>query len=717
MSLKDLQLKQEYRSPRDDVIHSFYVPTLRSAVLYQRAVGFFSSAALMDVSIGVSGLLSNGGRMELIVSPKLSEDDLAAIQAGYDAREIIERSILLTFVEPTGYFQSQRLNLLATLIAEKHLDIKVAFTRDANSVGIYHEKLGLIRDSAGNVVVFTGSMNESAVAFSHNYEAVDVFRSWIPEDQLRVQLKEAAFDALWHGRDEHAIVLEFPTAAKTKLLGYATPQLDQLIDQKQFPDRQEHSVGARPAPRVPSDLILFDYQNAAIQCWEENGHTGIFDMATGTGKTFTALAATARVFQTASRLAVLIACPYQHLVDQWADDIRSFGMKPIIGHSASAQKDWKARLKDAVSAFNIGAISHFCFVGTNATFVTRYVDELFDTVVGPVVLVVDEAHNVGAPKFRSLLKDNYPYRIALSATLERYNDTEGTDQLFAYFGDKCIDYPLDRAITEGKLTPYWYQPVVVSLSSGELAEYKRLTKRLRPLIASRPRTGELTLSAKMLLLKRARLVAGATEKLNALYSLMEEYKEQRHILVYCGTASMDADDFGVDEEEIRQVDAVASLLGNDLGMRVSKFTAEESAGERRLLQEAFAAGDIQALVAIKCLDEGVNIPAVHTAFILASSTNPREYVQRRGRILRTAPGKSRALLYDFVTFPRPLGDVPGVPDEEIRGDLPLVNREIARVREFGSLAQNPSAADALLQEVDNVYRLSFIGKGEYPNDG
>ncbi|MBP7174628.1 MAG: DEAD/DEAH box helicase family protein [Thermoclostridium sp.] len=468
-------------------------------------------------------------------------------------------------------------------------------------------------------------------------------------------------------------------------------------------------------PRMPDGLVLHSYQQLAIEEWAKRGYRGIFDMATGTGKTFTGLAAVVKLSEHCNdELAVLIVCPYQHLVEQWLEDIVKFNMRPVVGYSASCQKDWKRRLRDAVIAYNLGVRKHFCLITTNATFSSNDVKEQIHSLKGNVLLLIDEAHNFGAENLSKALNPKIPYRLALSATLERHGDEEGTKKLFAYFGEKCIEYSLERAIQENKLTPYFYHPVDVYFNEDELEAYKAITKELVK-HCSRDHAGKYVVDeyGKLLLIKRARIVAAATGKISILANLMKEYKHDKHILVYCGAATMhdvDYHDGLANVEEMRQVDVVVALLGNRLGMRISKFTSEETVEERERLKAEFTAGQhLQALVAIRCLDEGVNIPSIKTAFILASSTNPKEYVQRRGRVLRKYEGKNYAVIFDFITLPRPLDEVRSLTWEDLKCDLSLVKKEITRMKDFAAIAENPSDSDKLMNAIEETYSLYKIG--------
>ncbi|MBR8643830.1 DEAD/DEAH box helicase family protein [[Brevibacterium] frigoritolerans] len=249
-------------------------------------------------------------------------------------------------------------------------------------------------------------------------------------------------------------------------------------------------------------------------------------MATGTGKTYTGLAAISNLYNNLeNRLAVIIVCPYQHLVEQWVEDIIMFSMKPIIGYSTSKQRDWKRRLKDAIISFNLGVTNHFCFITTNATFSSELVQNQIERIKGSIVLVVDEAHNFGAKHLSNALNPNIPYRLALSATIERHGDEEGSQKLLNYFGEKCIEYTLKQAIDSEKLTPYFYYPIVVSLTEDELLEYKNITAQIFK-YCTKDRKGNITISetGKMLLIKRARLVAAAQDKIKKLADSIENIK-------------------------------------------------------------------------------------------------------------------------------------------------------------------------------------------------
>ena len=714
MSLLDVNLKQEYRSPRDNIVNDFYIPLLKESVLYKRSVGFFSSSSLLEISYGISNLINNNGKIQLIASPNLSEEDIEAINKGYELREnIVERVLLQYITEPQNYFEEERLNLLATLIAQERLDIKIAFSLKDNKLGLYQEKLGLMYDNENNIVAFSGSMNETENAFVNNYEIVDVFTSW--NDNARVTIKENAFERLWNNDDKSAVIYDFPEVAKNKLLSYKKEYVDWNIDKKEFSSKHIDSTLEKlktvtNSPEIPAGVSLHDYQKKAIQTWKEKNYNGIFDMATGTGKTFTGLGAITQLYKDLKgKLAVIIVCPYQHLVNQWVEDIINFNINPIIGHSSSEQKDFKQKFKMAIMDYNLGVRNFFCFVCTNGTFATEYIQTQINNIRGNVLLVVDEAHNFGATNLKKTLTDKFNYRLALSATLERHGDEEGTQALLDYFGEKCIEFTLEDAIkgTNGEkfLTPYQYHPVIVYLTDDELDEYHSLSREISKCIIKKNGKTKLSDRGKIIAQKRSRLIAGAINKVSALAKEIKPYKNDNHILVYCGATKIaEQDDNG---DDIRQIDAITELLGKNLGMNVAQFTSKEDSYTRDLLRRKFFDGDyLQALVAIKCLDEGVNIPAIKTAFILASTTNPKEYIQRRGRVLRKYPGKEFAIIYDFITLPRPLDEAINLTYEEIKCEKSMVRNEVNRMIEFNRLAMSKMEADKLIYELTDTYRLN-----------
>lgn len=713
LDLKDT-LKESYRTP-DNIVEDFYIPLLSNAKKYDRAVGFFSSSVLIELSKGLINLVKNGGKMRLITSPKLQEQDIQAMKDGYDKREIIDKAIMREWKEPKNYIEEERLNFLSHMIEDGYLDIKIAFKKP---FGLYHEKIGILTDADGNAVAFSGSLNESEQAISLNFESIDAFTSWA--DESRTNKKIEYFEETWNNLTRSLEVIDFPKVAREKLQSYKKEHYNEHIDDEETKDlsgETESIVGNEPTviskniPMVPPLTERFKglhtYQTDAIQEWKNKGYRGIFDMATGTGKTYTGLGALVDLYNHCnSDLAVVICCPFIHLVEQWVEDLVKFNIEPIVGYGNSIQKNWRDKLSKAVQYHNykIKGKEFFCFITTNATFYSEFVQNELKKMNHNSLLMVDEAHYFGAEFIRKNLPQNFEYRLALSATIDRHGDEEGTKVLYEYFGEKCIEYTLEMAIEAGMLTKYYYYPIIINLTPEELSLYKELTKKIAKFIVGSDKK-HIPEAAKQYLLKRAKLIAGAENKLCALKEAIERYKDKKHLLVYCGATTLDSQN--TDSDSLKQIQVVCKMLGNDLNMKVAKFTSEEDIKQRQNIKNLFSKGDIlQVLVAIKCLDEGFNIPEIRTAFILASTTNPKEYIQRRGRVLRLAEGKKYAEIYDFITLPRPLEETYNLTAAEQKYEQGLVKREFERMKEFNRMAINCVENNKnLIWELIDSYKL------------
>ena len=713
LDLKDT-LKESYRTP-DNIVEDFYIPLLSNAKKYDRAVGFFSSSVLIELSKGLINLVKNGGKMRLITSPKLQEQDIQAMKDGYDKREIIDKAIMREWKEPKNYIEEERLNFLSHMIEDGYLDIKIAFKKP---FGLYHEKIGILTDADENAVAFSGSLNESEQAISLNFESIDAFTSWA--DESRTNKKIEYFEETWNNLTRSLEVIDFPKVAREKLQSYKKEHYNEHIDDEETKDlsgETESIVGNEPTviskniPMVPPLTERFKglhtYQTDAIQEWKNKGYRGIFDMATGTGKTYTGLGALVDLYNHCnSDLAVVICCPFIHLVEQWVEDLVKFNIEPIVGYGSSIQKNWRDKLSKAVQYHNykIKGKEFFCFITTNATFYSEFVQNELKKMNHNSLLMVDEAHYFGAEFIRKNLPQNFEYRLALSATIDRHGDEEGTKVLYEYFGEKCIEYTLEMAIEAGMLTKYYYYPIIINLTPEELSLYKELTKKIAKFIVGSDKK-HIPEAAKLYLLKRAKLIAGAENKLCALKEAIERYKDKKHLLVYCGATTLDSQN--TDSDSLKQIQVVCKMLGNDLNMKVAKFTAEEDMKQRQNIKNLFSKGDmLQVLVAIKCLDEGFNIPEIRTAFILASTTNPKEYIQRRGRVLRLAEGKKYAEIYDFITLPRPLEETYNLTAAEQKYEQGLVKREFERMKEFNRMAINCVENNKnLIWELIDSYKL------------
>lgn len=712
MSLLDIEIKDEYRSDEcPDIGTHFVSRVLEQSKIYKRAVGFFSSSALIKLSKGISKMVDKPGcHIYFVVSPVLTKEDVEAISKGYQRRkQIVENALLREFKEVDDEVGCERLNFLSHLIEENILDIKIAdkFSEyDDNDFGIFHEKIGVFIDEDDNKIAFTGSLNESDNAFSHNFESIQVFKSWI--ENKRVWNIENNFDRLWDDKTNTLEVYDFPEAVKAALFKYRKPVYHRNIDEYEREFNQKQLLNKKRQllyPTKPDNITLYDYQKAAIKKWAQQKYRGLFDMGTGTGKTITALTASTVLLKKLNyKLATIIVCPYTHLVEQWVEESANFNINLIVGYSDKKYKNYQSDLAKIIQDFNDGIIDNFYFITTNDSYKTDKVQSILKNIKGKVLFIADEVHNFGSEGMKSAMISSFNFRIGLSATIDRHRDEDGTRAIYDYFGDTVIHYGLKEAIQNDVLTRYYYYPILVTLNSDELDEYIELTKEIRK--CSYQKDGKIILNekGKILALKRTRIIATANEKLDKLRELILKYKNEHNILIYCGTGKVNG---MASNQEIRQIDEVCRMLGNDFGMKIAKYTASENAEQRKEISSRYkCGGDLQAVVAIKCLDEGVNIPSIKTAFILASSTNPREYIQRRGRVLRKFEGKKYSYIYDFVTLPFNLDDASLYDEEFIKSFRTMVNNELQRIKEFSSLAENEHESDIIINEITDTFKLN-----------
>lgn len=705
MSFRELDIRKEYRSKKTNIVKEFYEPILKYAKTYDRAVGFFTSSSLSELAFGLIPFIKNGGKIRIVASPKLTEEDISAINSGYKKRdEVIHEVLIRELKESIDNSETERLSLLANLIADNILNVKIAYVSDYKGVGIYHEKLGIFHDFYDNVVAFSGSMNESKTAISINYETIDVFTSW--EDEERESYKVKAFERIWNNDEEGLVVSSYNDINELFIQKYKKDinSYDDIniVLKEDSEEVEERRHVYRNIFRLPESIKLFDYQEDAISNWEKQRYKGIFDMATGTGKTFTALGSIERLAKKLDyNLGVFIVCPFIHLVTQWYEDVSLCKIEPIVAHSQSDCKNWKKKLVHKnIYLRKFGDM--FICITTNATFKSDIIQNIIDKNDTNILLIADEAHNFGAEHMRNYLNENINYRIGLSATIERFMDCIGTKKLFDYFGERCISYSLEKAIKEGKsLVNYEYHPIPVYLSEEELNKYKELTRKLRKYMYKENGKIKYRKEGEILLFKRSNLLASTEEKIDKLVELLKKYVNDKHILIYCGaTKNYDYEN----NEYIKQINLVTNTIEMELDMSVHKFTAREKNEDRKMILSCFSDGLYQVLTAIRCLDEGVNVPNIEIAFILASSRNPKQFIQRRGRLLRKAYGKEKAVIFDFITLPRHLGNV---VDGDYLSDRSILDGEAYRMLEFAKTSLNEPETLNMLNKIEEAYGIVF----------
>ena len=708
MSLKNIEnIKYKYRNKHNDVVSEFYNPCLVNSKTYKRAVGYFSSSILANIAIGLTSYLKPGHKIQLLISPELSKNDFEVIKAASFSDQTIQDQLTNKLNFSTDVIDTSRYSLLYHLIKMNILEIRFALVKDYEKTAIYHEKIGIFLDELNNAVVFIGSSNETENAIIRNYESFYTFKSWDTNQYEQCKEEIDHFNSLWEGSDPFIKTLDVSKAIEQKIVKFS--EIDPLFYDKNFNSSNGSIILEDPIPLIKPHIKLKNYQSTAIDNFVANNYRGIFSMSTGSGKTFTASGAIVRTFENKKKLFVVIVAPFLHLVDQWEDELENFNIVPMKIYGS--KESWLKKLYRKTTQFNLGLINFFSVVVTNKTFTDLDFQKFLSEVQDSTMLIVDEAHNFGSSKLLNSLNQNIPYRLALSATIERHNDQDGTKGLYDYFGEIVIEYDLKQAILDGVLTNYYYYPIVINFTDIELSKYLELTEKISKLYAiyGTENGSNRNLEIDKLLLKRSRIVAGAEEKLKKLFEIIEkQYSKDNNLLIYCGALKYgDLETYNFDED-VKQIDYVQKQLGSLLGMKVSKFTAEESKEERKQIINSYKLNDLQALVAIKCLDEGVNIPAIKTAFILASSTNPRQYIQRRGRLLRTFKGKEFAYIYDFITLTRPLEELEKLDSKTLKKESGLIINEMKRIREFSQIAINSSDSLILTAKLQSLYKLDII---------
>jgi len=657
-SLSEVDLVMEYRSDTTDLLRDFYFPCLERSTSYQRAVGYFTSGGLAAAAQGITALIANRGRMQLVASPLFEAEDLAAIEQGYDTREHAIDRALARALQPDPS-TLDRLGYLAWLVAEERLEIRIAVPEQLQ--GIYHEKVGIFSDDHGNHVAYTGSPNETHGGLVSNFESIDVYRSW--SEPERVERKRANFAALWENRTPRLRVLPFPEAARARLLSFRPARPPELESQRWAPTSKTVVVIREP----------WGHQVEAIREWESAGRRGILAMATGSGKTHTAIMA---AYHCRGAQLVIIAVPTIPLVDQWYEEVTNSGLLPTPLRIYGSSGQWQETLFDRLLAARKsgGAVT---LVGTLDSLSSDRFQRTFSDarLEGATLLIADEVHNLGARSYQQIMRDDIQYRLGLSATPDRYFDEEGTKALREYFGGTVYTYDMERALREGRLVPYDYHVYPAYLDAAETEQFEQITARIGVLLNDEDHDPE---EVQQFLFRRARIIKKATAKAETLATALRCHPFRR-ALVYCA-----------DHEQLQDVSARLAASGHSF----ITYTSRNSKQERREALASLAQGHVPMIVAIDCLDEGIDIPDVDHAFILASSTNRRQFIQRRGRVLRTARGKQQAVIVDVLALPAQTTGAAG------KG---VVRSELRRLRDMARLADNRAAALNRIKELTEQY--------------
>lgn len=695
MGLSDLDIRPSYETLGDcDPVSEFYIPALAESMEYDRSVGFFSSASLALAARGIAGLIKNEGRMRLVVSPHFSEADLKAIQdAGKDRDDAVEEAMSAAMMDVetlADEIERDHVRALGWMLRSGYLDLRIACVvdGDGNIKGdqLFHQKVGILRDADGMAVSFSGSINETASGWLYNSEEFKVFKNWESGQMTFFQSDEQKFEEIWNNRRSLVRVFE-PRGAFCEYL---------VNEGKSF-DIEYNSLDRYGAQSKANRVSLFPYQEEAVQRWRDCDGRLLFEMATGTGKTRTALACLNEVLQKERRVVCVIATPQSTLSRQWERELRALSIRfdstIFADSSTGTSTEWARELQENISRILIGRSNSLIVFTTHASACSSKLVGEIESLPSSVstCLIADEVHGLGAAKQKQALSGRYDYRIGLSATPSRWFDESGTSLIRSFFGDSFVFSIRSAQNTINPLTgkpflcPYRYHLIFTSLTDEESEKYCALSRRIAQLSHSDDPDNQERLEK--LLLERARVKKDAENKLLAF----------RHLIDSENLAG------GIVFTSPKHICEVESMLGR-CGIAAHRYTSKQGTvrkaefgglSEREYILKLFRQGDYEMLIAMKCLDEGIDIPEARVAVLLSSSTNPREYVQRIGRVIRQSPGKEVADIYDFVVEPdwsrlREVGDL----QEEKR----LFEQEMRRVEDMRINALNSTEVLITIRE-------------------
>lgn len=643
MSYKDLRIEKSYETSgdRNQLLNEFYIPFLNETTEYRRIAGYFSSSSLVIASKGIEGLIKNNGKMKLLISPELTEQDYEVIKMNGGLNDKLE---MFDNFDINDFPTNDNLEALAWMLKNGKLEIKIVVDKNTGS-SIFHQKIGIGFDQEGNQVSFSGSINESANAWLNNIEEFKTFKSWEYEqlDYLLSDLKK--FNSYWNNeKQDIASVYDIPESIKNRIISVSPRDVSDLMVMKKY---QKQTAQAKE-----NGLSLFEHQARAIEMWKNNDHRLLMEMATGTGKTRTAIGCFMQLKNKIEKLVVVVATPQNTLSRQWKNDIEnelgiSFEKSVIAdGSNYKWKNDLEKVLLDVSSGIYSDAILYTTHASASSTDFMRIISTYGDMV--NLLFICDEVHGIGSEKQKQALLDIYKYRIGLSATPERMFDEEGTSLIREYFGNNSFEFTIKDALNTinpitGKpfLNKFYYHPCFVYLNDEEIEKYKSYSKKIASIINQENPDYELLNNLNIL---RSDILKNADEKMTMVETIIDNINSKERI--------KDTIIFTTD----KKIDDVLMMLGKK-GIMRSKITEEESPSkivgvrgntEREEFIDQFRDGTMQVLIGLKCLDEGIDIKNARIAILMASTTNPREFVQRVGRVIRVAKGKAYSEIYDLI---------------------------------------------------------------------
>lgn len=673
-----------YRTDQGNFDQEFLIPAYRRSVLLERGSGFFTLRSLIRSFDGLIDFANNNGIIHLVCSPRLSETDIRLIAASLSDSFVSDkiREVVTANEEDVDL---SKLDVICNMINEDKLIIKIAYMPD----GVYHEKFGIFSDESGNMVSFNGSNNETEGAKYKNFESFEVFTSWEGgKDLKRISNHKSHFNDLWQNNCPGVSVMTFPEAAQKALFeAYKTsPSLEESIS-KYLANRS--SIKKKQ---------LYSYQSTAINEFVANGYKHFYEMATGTGKTFTSVNTIVRLEQElGEKLFVIICVPQTDLQLQWKKEILSAGYSSVytMGGETTGRRTTTAIDMALLSYINRRKNDTVVCIATYDAFFDRLSKEI--NRLKNVFVIVDEAHNLTCSNVDTLKLLGIKYRLGLSATLLRYSkdETESIEQYFTGGIRSPFKYTIEEAIANGFLSHYKYYPIPVEMTGDEFSSYQRMTNALA-IECSKEKKLQDKKRIDDLCQARARIVKKAELKITLLKELLSipERYSFRNAVVYCGMGLSTEENDGVADSIINLV--TRSLY--DAGLKVQQFTSQTE--DRPAVLKAFERGEYDTLAAIKCFDEGVDMPKLDKIYIMASDNSLRQTVQRRGRVLRQCKetNKTMAYIYDMIVSPP-------VQTKE-SGVVALIANEFRRAQEYNRLADNANENFSFFDIIKRKYNIS-----------
>jgi superfamily II DNA or RNA helicase len=694
--LSDVTIKNIYSSGYDEP-KEFFTEALIESKSFDLGLGFFSSSGIRSLSYGFALFIANGGKMRVVINNVLSSSDKTAIENGQQKiNQNFEEKLICNvtrLAETLSREDEQFFKCFSFLISIDRIEFVATISTKG---GLAHDKYGVFTDLKGDKVAFIGSANFSKTALELNSETITVFSSW--NDPKRVSEYQDLFNESWQNDTTHLvhipiekvktyIVEKFPIEPLDKLIeygidirGYSSrkPLSSQLLEKLEKKELE---------PRFPFPEER-DIQKNAYKMWIENDRKGLFAMATGSGKTVTALNCILKRYAEDGYYKVIIAVPTQALALQWEQEVKAFNFQNIV--STHSDRDWKKTLSRFTTRSIFDQKKNIVIITTYATFNRKDIQAFLKDTQGieSFIYIADEAHNIGAANTLKHLPEKIEQRIGLSATPERIYDEFGSERLYSFFNSRppkyTFRYTMKQAIDDEILCHYDYFPLFVELTDLEMQEYKNITSQLYKYIDSE--TGKYKKEAEMLLLKRKRVVHKAENKKGVITNLLEELKSKKKLdytFVFVPEGYepdyAEIDTYQVQDEDIHIIDEYAQMF-REQGYSYHKYISGLEDGQKVLTN--FANGDIQILLSMKCLDEGVDIPRAEHAIFCSSTGNPRQFVQRRGRVLRRSKEKEKATIWDLIVIP------PGTDNDPSTFERNMFSSEVKRVVNFAALADN-----------------------------